>query len=88
MRSSRVPPLLPFLPFLLYVLGSRPSSESQPSLVCQVAMSWTRPEGEGWRASRSPESRCSGTPPPLTCKRFARMRVKETPQGPRLTQLL
>ena len=72
---------------MLYVIGSRPSGESQPSLVCQVAMLWTRPEGEGWRASRSPESRCSGTPP-LTCKRFTRMRVEETPQGPRLTQLL
>src|SRR3954468_10312159 len=47
----------------LYVLGSRPSSLSQPSLVCQVAMPWARPEDEGWRASRNPESRCSGTPP-------------------------
>ena len=85
----RHPPLTRKLGYMtkLYVLGSRPSSESQPSLVRQVAMSWSRPEGEGWRASRSPESRCSGTPP-LTCKRFARMRVKETPQGPRLTQLL
>ena len=63
MGSSRVSPLSPLLPFLLYVLGSRPSSESQSSLVCQVAMPWTRPEGEGWRASKSPESRCSGTPP-------------------------
>ena len=26
--------------------------------------------------------------PPLTCKRFARMRVKEAQQEPRLTQLL
>src|SRR4051812_39055254 len=49
----------------LYVLGSRPSSWSQPSLVCQVVMPWTWPEGEGWRASKSPESRCSGTPPPF-----------------------
>ena len=48
---------------MLYVLGFRPLSESQPSLVCQGAMPWTRPEGQGWRAGRSPESRCSGTPP-------------------------
>ena len=61
-RSPRASSLSPLLPFLLYVLGSRPSSGSQPSLVCQVAMPWTKPEGEGWRASRSPESRCSGTP--------------------------
>ena len=46
----------------LYVLGSWPSSWSQLSLVCQDAMLWTRPEGEGWRASKSPESRCSGVP--------------------------
>ena len=26
-------------------------------------MPWTKPEGEGWRASRSSKSRCSGTPP-------------------------
>ena len=38
----------------LYVLGSRLLGWSQSSLVCQVAMPWTRPEGEGWRASKSP----------------------------------
>ena len=27
---------------------------AQPPLVCQVAMPWTRPGGEGWRASKSP----------------------------------
>ena len=47
---------------VLYVFGSRLSGWSQPSLACQVAMPWTRPEGEGRRAGRSPESRCSGTP--------------------------
>ena len=61
----RYPPLTCKLGYMsaLYVLGSRPSSWSQPSLVCQVTMPWTRPEGEGWRASKSPESRCPGTPP-------------------------
>ena len=86
-RSPRASSLSPLLPFLLYVLGSRPSSGSQPSMVCQVAMTWTKPEGEGWRASRSPESRCSGTPP-STCKRFARTRVKRTARGPRPALIL
>ena len=26
--------------------------QAQPPLVCQVAMPWTRPGGEGWRASK------------------------------------
>ena len=26
---------------------------AQPPLVCQVAMPWSRPGGEGWRASKS-----------------------------------
>ena len=41
---------------VLYVFGSWLSGLSQPPLACQVAMPWTRPEGEGRRAGRSPES--------------------------------
>ena len=47
-----------FLQIWLVVGALRPRvpalERAQPSLVCQVAMPWTRPEGEGWRDSRSP----------------------------------
>ena len=57
-----VSPFHPYDNLALYTDRSRSPGRLRPSLVCQVVMPWTRPEGEGWRASRSPESRCSGTP--------------------------
>ena len=55
-RMSYFGPVSPFQPrggLVLYANSSRSPGRLQPSLVCQVAMPWSRPGGEGWRASKS-----------------------------------
>ena len=56
------PPLLHGLPSAL-----RPQvlalERAQPPLVCQVMMPWSRPGGEGWRASRNSRDAMLGRPP-------------------------
>ena len=46
-----------FPPLMLSLFALRPQvpalERAQPPLVCQVAMPWSRPGGEGWRASKS-----------------------------------
>ena len=43
--------------------GTGPLDRAQPPLVCQVAMPWSRPGGEGWRASKSSRVAMLRSPP-------------------------
>ena len=54
---------------------------SQPPLVCQVAMPWTRPRLRAGEPVRAPESRCSGAPL-LTRERIIRVRERESSRRP------